>query len=62
MSKEIESNKLMTEQTASDTSLEIVHSNSPHEKHLEGFSEDEKKVIRLVANIFVKAILNMSEK
>jgi len=62
MSKEIEPNKLMAEQQASDASLEIVHSNSSREKHLEGLSEDEKKIIRLMATIFVKSVLNLSNK
>lgn len=62
MSKEIESNKLLAEQEASDASLEVVHSNSSRERHLEGFSENEKKIIRLMARIFVKSILNLSNK
>lgn len=41
--------------------LEVAHSNSKRDKHLEGFSEEEKKMIRLVADIFVKSVLRDSE-
>ncbi|MFY9308498.1 MAG: hypothetical protein WAQ28_05535 [Bacteroidia bacterium] len=42
--------------------LEVAHSNPSKDKHLEGFSEDQKKVIRMMADIFVKNILNLSNK
>lgn len=62
MSTEAKTNELISEKEVPGTSLEVAHSNSVREKHLEGLSEDEKKMIRLMANIFVKAVLNMSEK
>lgn len=42
--------------------LEIAHSNPSKDKHLEGFAEDEKKIIRMMADIFVKNILKLSNK
>lgn len=62
MNTEVKTNELIIENEVSGTSLEVAHSNSVREKHLEGLSEDEKKIIRLMANIFVKGILSMSEK
>lgn len=62
MNTEVKTNEPISEGEVSTTSLEVAHSNSAREKHLEGLAEDEKKVIRLMANIFVKGILGMSEK
>jgi hypothetical protein len=31
------------------------------EKHLEGFAEDEKEIIRLIARIFVDSIIRRAE-
>ena len=42
--------------------LEVTHSNPPKDKHLEGFSEDQKKIIRMMADIFVKNTLKLSNK
>lgn len=62
MSREIKVNKLIVEKNVSPVSLEVTFSRSVKERHLEGFSEDQKEMIRLMANIFVKAVLNISEK
>ena len=62
MSREIKVNELIVEKNAPPASLEVTFSRSVQERHLEGLSEDQKEMIKLMANIFVKAVLNISEK
>ena len=62
MSSEIKVNELIVEKNVSPSSLEVTFSRSVQEKHLEGLSQDQKEMIKLMANIFVKAVLNISEK
>jgi hypothetical protein len=41
------------------THLQVIHHDDGQNSHLQGFSEDEKKMIRLMASIFVKTVLNL---
>ena len=62
MSREVKVKELIVETNVSPASLEVTFSRSVKERHLEGLSEDQKEMVKLMANIFVKAVLNMSEK
>jgi len=55
-------NTLIVEKEETSTPLEVTHSSSGRDRHLEGLSEDQKRIIRLMANIFVQSVLNLSKK
>ncbi len=61
MNEVVSINKYIAEKDESPP-LEVTHSASGREKHLEGLSEDQKKTIRLIANIFVQSVLNIFKK
>ena len=62
MNAETDINKPMLEKEEAASPLSVAHSGSVREKHLEGFSEEQKKMIRTIADIFVKNILKLSTK
>lgn len=62
MTKVVQIDKHTIEKDAPDASLEIAHSGPVRDKHLQGLSEEQKKIIRLMADIFVKSVLKRTEK
>lgn len=45
-----------------EESNEQMDPTSWKEKHLEGFSEDQKKIIKMMAAIFVNTLLHLPER
>ncbi|MGE0566417.1 MAG: hypothetical protein AB7O73_00595 [Bacteroidia bacterium] len=62
MSKEVIIDRQNVERDAPPVSLEVAYSGPVRDKHLEGLSEEQKKIIRLMADIFVKSVLKRTEK
>lgn len=62
MSKVVIIDKHTVEKNEHSSTLEVAYSGPVRDRHLEGLSEEQKKIIRLMADIFVKSVLKRTEK
>lgn len=42
--------------------IQIIHSDTERDRHLAAFDEDQKKIIKLMAQMFVRSVLTATEK